>query len=85
MSGGDSFSRRRGPVSGWAAMARQTCSECASGVIWGTARDLVWHVGPGERLNVFRLIDFCGPDADAWRCMACGNWGVFDSSQGFGL
>jgi hypothetical protein len=80
---GDSFTRRQGPASPWAGAARSACSVCHAGVIWGTARDLVWHVAPSDRLEVFRVIETVGGHADAWRCTNCDQWGVFDSEYGF--
>lgn len=70
------------PHSEFAALARRFCSECRAGDLrWSSARDLAWSVEPGDRLRVFELVDFCGPDSDAWFCPACGAWGIFGERE----
>lgn len=66
----------------FAKMARRTCSDCGSGlIVWSTALDLALVVDPSMRVRVFELIRWCGADAQAWRCAACANFGVFGAVE----
>lgn len=67
------------PHSPFAALSRTRCPDCdGQSLAWTSALDLAWGIEPAERRRLFDLIDFVGPGADAWRCIDCGDWGVFD-------
>lgn len=66
----------------WARMARTRCPECRSTDLeWVMAQDLPWFAPPRDRLRIFQLISWCGQSAEAWGCVSCGCWGIFDTVQ----
>ena len=63
----------------WAHLARTHCPECGSTDLeWMPAIDLPWRVQLSDRIRVFRLIEFCGPGAQAWVCNGCNLSGIWD-------
>lgn len=70
----------------WARLARTHCPECGSRDLeWIMARDLPWFAPPHDRLRVFDLISWTSQDAEAWGCVSCGMWGIFDTVHGENL
>lgn len=58
-------------------MFRRECSDCGSSDLeWMAPRTLVARVPDGERAAVERGVAFVGDPKDAWRCGACGNFGL---------
>lgn len=66
------------------SMFRSSCSECGSADIsWMTAGELAEKVPADERARVHEGVEMVGPDADAWLCGSCGNFGLMSPSSEF--
>lgn len=62
----------------FSTMLRPACSECGYAHIrWTQLRDLVDVVPAGKRSRVHELLDWIGPDSDAWSCPLCEGFGAF--------
>lgn len=79
MAGESFFRYEPDPMS---VMMRPSCSECGkSGIEWMAPNALLSRVPESKRTRVHEGITFSGPDGDAWRCPACGGFGLFGPSN----
>lgn len=67
--------RPRDPL---AVIARPSCSECRSAVVWVAAADLRPFCEGADLWYLDQVLGIVHPDSDAWACTACSAWGVLD-------
>lgn len=72
----DSFGR---PAASLAGVARTTCDDCGSAIVWMRPAALASRIDPEELGRLEMVLSGIGDVADGWLCPDCGNWGVIES------
>lgn len=70
------------PDSPLVRMARDVCDECGGTVRWVRATELE-RLRPDDYAELLKFWGTLPPDAQAWVCLECDNFGVF-GDEGFG-
>ena len=66
----------------FAHLVRTSCDGCRSRkLVWMTAVELLGSLPFAERGPARQLVIFMGADATSWRCLNCGQYGVFSSEM----